>query len=431
MTVRLDPFRLFLVVLTVITISRIHQHYPIVARLRPALLMTAAAAIYAYLNPKKMAAGNLLQTWPARVIAAFGVLACLSVPFGISIGGAGSFILQDYSKTLVFALLIVVAVRNARDLYAFIWAMTISTGILVWMALFVFGLSNKGSQAMRLSNLYTYDANDVGLMVLVGLGFVLLALQTARGWRKLACAAILVGIGATIARTGSRGAFVGALAVGLALLFLLRGVSPAKRVGFVLVATLALVLWAPQGYWDQMRTITSPTADYNWTARDGRKEVFKRGIGYMLDYPIFGIGIGNFHKAECFISDKAKNRLPGTGIRCSAAHNSWLEAGAELGIPGLLLWAGTIFGGMGAMMRLRRRIPRAWLKRGDAEQRFLALAPTYLLVSLVGFAVSSFFVSFAWMDPLYVILACMAGLYVAVDRKVQELATAQASLAPA
>ncbi len=98
-------------------------------------------------------------------------------------------------------------------------------------------------------------------------------------------AVILVGIGATIARTGSRGAFVGLLAVGLALLFLLKSVSVVKRVAFIVVTALGLMLWAPEGYWEQMETIKTPTQDYNWSARDGRKQVAKRGMGYMLKHP--------------------------------------------------------------------------------------------------------------------------------------------------
>ena len=50
--VKFDPFRIFLFVLTVMTISRIHQHFKPIAVVRPALLMTAMAGLYAYLNPR-------------------------------------------------------------------------------------------------------------------------------------------------------------------------------------------------------------------------------------------------------------------------------------------------------------------------------------------------------------------------------------------
>jgi O-antigen ligase len=342
------------------------------------------------------------------------------VPFGISIGNSGLFIIEDYSKTLIFAVLIVVAIRGVQDLWAFIWAFVISTGILVWMSLFVFGLSKAGSQMERLSHLYTYDANDVGLMVLVGLGLTLLTFQASKGFPRLFSLVVLFGIGATLPRTGSRGAFLGALVMGVTLLLLLKGVSFIKRIAFVAVATVALFLYAPAGYWEQMETIKDPKADYNWTEYSGRKNVAKRAVGYMLSRPAFGLGVGNFGKAECTISPRARNPMRRGPLKCSAAHNSYLQAGAELGIPGLLLWTAAVFGSIGAMLKLRTRIPRVW-QRGDQEQRFLAQAPTYLAVSMIAFAITSFFVSFAWMDPIYYLLALMAGLYVSIERKAREL----------
>ncbi len=107
--------------------------------------MVALAGLYAFLNPKKLAAESMLRTWPARVVVAFGVLACISVPFGISLGGSGLFIIEEYSKTLLFAVLVILAIRSVRDLYTFTWAYVVSTGILAWMSLFVFGLSKATS----------------------------------------------------------------------------------------------------------------------------------------------------------------------------------------------------------------------------------------------------------------------------------------------
>jgi hypothetical protein len=62
------------------------------------------------------------------------------------------------------------------------------------------------------------------------------------------------------------------------------------------------------------------------------------------------------------------------------------------------------------MFRLRRRLPAAW-QYGSHEDRFLYNMPLYLCVAMVGFAVSSVFVSFAWVDPVYFLLALMSGVY--------------------
>lgn len=414
-----DPLRLSLGLLTVVTVSRIHQHWPAIAQLRPALLLVFVTAAYAGLNARYLSREALLATRPARLLAVCGVLACLSAVFGISLGNSGYFILSSYSKTLIYAFLLIAATRHADDLYTFVWAYVVSCGILVFFAQFVFGLSRSaGSQTERLSDLYTYDANDLGLVLLVGVALTLWLFPTATRRQRVYLGVLLFGIGATLARTGSRGAFLGVIATGIGLLLFLNTVSLRRRVGLVAAAVLALAIGAPSGYWAQMQTILAPTADYNYTSRDGRKEVVQRGVGYMLAYPFFGIGIANFEKAECSISDKAQQHVLGTGIRCLAPHNSYVQAGAELGVPGLVVWILLVFGSMVDLRRLRRRLPAGWA-RGDPEERFLFAATSYVPLALLGFAVTSFFISFAYMDPIYFLCALMAGVHLSVRQRLR------------
>lgn len=413
---RWDPLRIGIFALTLITISRIHQHFSFLQVLRPAMLLVGFVALYALLSPRLLGDGRWIRTWPAKVVIAMGVLACIAAPFGISLGASAMFILESYSKVLIFAFILMAMIRGVQDVRMLTWAYVVSSAILVIMALFLFDMSHYDGYA-RLSDLYTYDANDLGLVLLVGLGLTLLALQTSRGRSRVIAGVILVGIGMAIARSGSRGAFVALAVVGGFLLFSLPKVSVIKRVGFVVVALLALAIGAPPGYWTQMNTITNPTEDYNWDEPGGRRQVFLRGMGYMAHYPIFGLGINNFPRAEGTISERARNWDPSQpGVKWIAPHNSYVQAGSEMGVPGLLLFSTIIFGGIISMRRLRRRLPLAWAE-GDAEQRFLYQATVYLPVSFVGFAVSSFFVSFAYSDPIYYLAAMVVGVYISVERK--------------
>jgi O-antigen ligase len=418
MRMQFDPLRISLFLLMIITVSRIHQHFKVIGKLRPALLLAFATALYAFLQPKLIRPDNLKQVWVSRVILGLAVMACLSAPFGVSLGGSAVFIIEEYSKTIVFAILLIVAMRSATDLYTLVWAYVISCGILVWMSLFVFGLSQaSGSEVHRLSHLYTFDANDVGLIVLIGLALTLWTFQSSGKNGKLASGVILLGIGATLARTGSRGAFVGLVAVGIVLLFALTGVPVAKRVAFAAVTVLGLMIAAPAGYWSQMRTLLEPTSDYNWQTREGRKQVAKRGIGYMLQYPMFGVGINNFWRMECILGEKAKTNRPNTALRCTPPHNSFIQAGAELGIPGLVLYCALVLGGIGSMWKLRKRVPKRWAG-GTAEERFLYLGTLYVMLAMIGYAVTSAFLTFAWLDPVYILGAFLVGLHVAVRQRV-------------
>ena len=226
----------------------------------------------------------------------------------------------------------------------------------------------------------------------------------------------------TIARTGSRGAFIGLMALGLAMLILLKNVSLDKRVAFVAVTLLAVALAAPRGYWDHMLTVFSPKEDYNWSSPTGRRQVFLRGIGYMMRNPLTGIGVGNFERAEGLISDRAAARRDDptlAGLKWSAAHNSFLEAAAEMGIPGAILFLTLVFGGIVHVLRVRRKIPDAWAT-GPPEEKFLYYTAVYLPVALFGFAATGFFVSFAYLDPIYVLAAYMAGLDISIEAKLSE-----------
>jgi O-antigen ligase len=426
----LDPFRKMLFILTIVTISRVHQHFHPIAMLRPALLMTAGLGVYAFLRPKALNPDGAFRTWPGRLVAAFAIFACISAPFGISLGNSGFFILETYSKTVVYCFLLILAVRTTADLATMVWSYVISSAILCWLSLFVFKMTTyKGYQ--RLGDLYTYDANDIGCVLIVGLALTLLCFQTTGKRGRLIAGTTIVGIGAAMARSGSRGGFLALVVVGAVLLVMLHGVSLVKRMGFVFAVIMGLAIWAPEGYWTQMNTLTSPKEDYNWTSKDGRKEVAKRGIDYMLSYPIFGLGMENFNKAECQISEKAQQHVAGTGIRCTAPHNSVVQAGSELGIPGLAMWLMLTIGGAVSMFVLRARLPKSWAK-GTEEQQFLHLASMYFGVAMIGFTVASFFVSFAWADVAYFMAALMSGLYVCVRREMMRgAAPAVATAAPA
>ncbi len=404
-----DPLRMLLFLLTIVTISRVHLHYPVLAKLRPVLLLSVAGVAYAFLQPRALTHANVLKHWPMRMVTIIGVLACCSAPFGISLGNSVFFMLDSFIKTLAYAFLIAISIRSVRDLYTFVWAFAVSCGILAIFAVFVFQLSSAGSQTARLSEMYTYDSNDLGVLLMIGLPLTLLLLFVERGFKRWLLVLNLIGISAAMARSGSRGGFLGLVAVALASLFLVNGVSVARRTSLLAGGMLALAVAAPPGYWKQMATIMTPKADYNYSSIDGRTELIKRGIGYMIQYPVFGLGIWNFAKAECTISPKVAWRPRNQPLRCTAPHNSFVQAGTELGVTGLVAWVSLLLGLILSPLRLRRRLPKSW-RTGLYSERFVYSAASFFPVAMCGFAVTSFFVSFAFGDPIYLMAAFVTGL---------------------
>jgi len=189
-------FVLFLLV--VFSISRIHQHYGFLGAIRPGVTLLALGGLFALINPRSLDFAGF-STRPVRIVIAIVVLACLSVPFGISMGNSAKFLLDAYFRMLAVYLLVLVAIRRPKDLSHFVWAFVIAVGILAWMAIFVFRLGGAPGQMMRLGNMYMYDANDLGVFLLMGIPLALVVMDTSGKFGRIFAAVLLGAIGIALA----------------------------------------------------------------------------------------------------------------------------------------------------------------------------------------------------------------------------------------
>lgn len=404
-----DPFRLFLLALLVQTVSKIGSFLGPTAKMRPAVVLFALALLFALANFEKVFNRDLLKWTVPRLIIAQGVVACLSAIFGISLGHSATFILYSYWKTLAFAFLLMTSLRTIADVRRTVWAAALAGFILCFIGLFITGVSKERGGVEQ------YDPNDIGLIVVTTIPLALLAFQTSKGRGRVIALTGLGLLAATLVKTSSRGAFVGGACVGIALLFFLPGVALWKRLLSLGAVITTMALFAPPGYWEaQRKVIFDPKSDYNWDAQDGRRKIAKRGIGYMMQYPAFGVGIDNFAFAEGTISDVAQAIAHTTiGFKWSAPHNSWVQAGAETGVTGLAIWVALLVGSAGGLLVLRRRMPREWATSADPDARMLYLSTLYIPIAFVGFLISATFVSFAWSDQSYILPALAMGVQIA------------------
>lgn len=151
-------------------------------------------------------------------------------------------------------------------------------------------------------------------------------------------------------------------------------------------------------------------------------ELIKRAFGYMMRNPATGLGAGQFGRAEGTMSPlaTAHSADPGSaGVKWSAAHNSFMQIGAEMGVPGLVLFSMLVFGCILEGLRLQRVLPPAW-RKSDPERRLLFYCATYLPVAFLGFASAGFFVSFAYLDVIYVLTAFHLGMLRCIQMKQAE-----------
>lgn len=180
-----------------------------------------------------------------------------------------------------------------------------------------------------------------------------------------------------IALSASRGAILGTGVMLVIALFL----SKYKVRAFFVVTLLVVVgvVVAPENVVSRFsNTYVAEDEAVSGTAASTtrRFQLYKAGWLMILDHPLQGVGLGLF-KSE---SINYVPQLVGPGV----AHSTYIELGAELGLPGLFLFLGIIAFTYRGLLRLRK------LYFYDDQLRLLY---TSMLVALSGYVVSGAFLS--------------------------------------
>src|SRR5213592_27119 len=345
------------------SIGPVDQIFPIIGFFKPSLLPTVLTIGLWLLQQYVQRRIRLLNSTTTTCLIGLVIWSALSVPFALNQGVAFQFWI-NFVRTVVMTLVIASSIRNARDLSRLMFVYCGATVLYTGVVLSRFQLGS--GDAWRLGRLFYYDANDMATLITTAMPFALYFLLGQRRpiVRGLAGVGLAV-LGVGLIRSGSRGGFIALLAVALFVLLGFTTISARARL-MGLVAILAVVFTAASDrYWQQIQTIFNPQQDYNLTSDEGRIKVWKRGLAYMIDSPVLGVGGQNFAVAEGTISPLARLQERGRGVRWGAAHNTFIQVGAELGVPGLLLFMGVIATAFGSLRRVTRLAGRSGPAAGD------------------------------------------------------------------
>jgi O-antigen ligase len=237
-------------------------------------------------------------------------------------------------------------------------------------------------------------------LVVCSLPFAIYFLRSgaAAAHRVLAVAAAGIFVVA-IVRSGSRGGFLGLIGVILTVLVGFRALPVRTRLGSVAATGVILALVAGPTFWNMMGTILRPEEDYNTSHESGRLEIWKRGFTYMTRHPVLGVGANAFPVAEGTISEEAARQSVGIGFKWSTAHNSFVQIGAEIGVPGLVAFVVLLWHLFAIAWRAGRAPPSPNSALGQA-----------LLATLVGYLIAGSFLSQAYSAFLYSTAGLATGL---------------------
>lgn len=270
-------------------------------------------------------------------------------------------------------------------------------GMFTIVALFGVLVSRQGlvEEGTRLSTAGSLDPNDLAAIMAAMAPLALASVLRGSGRERLLGAVAGATLLYVIAQTGSRGGVV-ALAVGVLTLL---AAMDARRTSLGLVAMLlgALAMWrlGPQTFRDRVASLTSLDSDYNTTTEDGRLAIWGRGLGYLKDHPILGVGPNNMSQAEGLRLEELGER----GV-WRAAHNAYLQAFVELGIPG-----GMVFFYM--IILALRRAAAIW-RRGNRGRGRMATNRPEVLASLLALCTAAVFLSHAYSYMLFALMGFAA-----------------------
>jgi putative inorganic carbon (HCO3(-)) transporter len=231
------------------------------------------------------------------------------------------------------------------------------------------------------------NPNDLALhlvtMIPIALIFFFRSRNPVTKLISLAVAIVLLG---GIVSTFSRGGFLGLMLAGLVFLWKLgkrmRWLIPPLALG----AVLGFLIFAPGDY----RTRLSTTRDDSAMARF---DDLKRSVYVTLRHPIVGVGMDNY----ILFSNSNK-----------ATHNAYTQVSSEMGIAAAVVYILFLVTAVKRMWRIERA------EVGNKKSRQFYYTAILLQASLVGYMVSSFFASVAFLWYIYYLVGyvvCTQRLY--------------------
>lgn len=231
------------------------------------------------------------------------------------------------------------------------------------------------------------NSNDYAALMLLLLPFLLfVALRPKQNLalRVLAVLAATYGLYLILA-TGSRGAIVALAATAVFVVW--RGQPIHRIAAFVLipVAVLMGLILLPATTRNRLMSLSAEhtTAEAHLSTK-AREYLLQQSIRFTFQYPLFGVGPGQFANFE-----GKSSREEGEQGSWHSTHNVFTQVSSEYGLPGLILFVAILVGTFRILDESLREARRRRLEE-------VAFGVFCLLTSFVAFTVASSFLNLAY-----------------------------------
>jgi len=371
-------FRLF-IILTFILIGRPQDYFYFLMPFRPALVFTFIT-LFATLFDKGLSLERILETSEGKKYTLLYCIMIFGIPFAYHRRLAFNGIFLAYLSNMLYFYLFIVHVDSIKKLKTTLFTLSVCA-----LGYSMFALSNL--RYSRLSAGSMFDPNDIAyfFITILPISFIFV-LKDERFLKKIiATVSIIISLAVTL-MTGSRGGFVGLLA--MLLLILLTNMGGLKRSYKITLITALMLIFFFYGYkidMERYRTITNIESDYNITDEFGRIAIWKRGLGLTLSNPITGVGFRCFPMALGYERD-AEGAIP----RWQTAHNSYLLIISELGLIGFTVFMSIIFSCLKNFAYWRKT------EISSTKSHEVKTIGGFLQIAFIGSLVTAFFLSKAY-----------------------------------
>jgi probable O-glycosylation ligase (exosortase A-associated) len=348
-------------------------------------------------NYSRIVALALLAGWAARGFGswqlgrAWGITAAfvgLLIWTAVSATQAGQAelawkLVEQLAKFVLPFLVGITTIDSVRKLKQLAWVIMLSQGYVA----FEINLSYLGGfNQVAEYGFCGMDNNSVAIAMnsCIGLAFFL-GLYAERWWQKLIALGAALLMAHAILLTFSRGGMLGLLTTGVVSFLLL----PKRPIYFAILAGASVAVFQLAGPEVRARFSSSfQEKEKLDSSAAGRIDLWADCWDCAVRNPLLGVGPNNWGE----VAPRYGWPLGKEG------HSTWLQAAAELGLPGMLMLA-TFYG-----LCLVRMAPNLRGSAGSTEL-WLCHLTRMVIASLIGFAVSAQFVSLICLEiPYYVTL---------------------------
>ncbi|MEQ1729610.1 MAG: O-antigen ligase family protein [Vicinamibacterales bacterium] len=343
-------------------------------------------------------------------LIAFGAVILLTVPFSTWPGGAFGLFTDSYLKLLVIFVLMMNTLTTPRRIEQITWLIVLCCGYIAARSVFDYARGLNLVEGNRLAGPVGGifgNPNDLAMNMVTFLPaamVVALSRRFSMSKRMLASVAAALML-ATVVFTKSRGSFLGLGVMLLALALLGKKVRP----GFGTIAVVAVLCatpFMPTTFWERMSSIIDDKKDkQEFTGtREARWTVMKEGLRTFADYPLTGIGAGQFQNYN----------PPGRKEAWKETHNAPIQVAAETGIFGLMAFLFLVVRAWLGARTTRRLLERG--AGGGQPDRLSTVMPAEdrqamrshsvaMTAGFLGWFVCSLFASVAYNWTFYYLLA--------------------------